>query len=842
MLCLFFSAGTVASILDWQMMEIPRTRIFFDKDRLRYAQVFFQLATSEQHFVSSFIGHEPTQQVWMVEDMGVAPSNGWADPFTVKASLWLMPPLSTSVLRTYRQWERLVSTHERTHLAHLHTTSGNNTLMQSLFGEGFSPNAISPYWWLEGVAVVAESRQSPVEGRLNDPYFATILAKKCQSGQPPSLVEMTTPYFSYPFSGQYVYGSLFVSDLLTVHGYDKLPKVLAQYGQASFSIIGSFLPVLSFDPAFKTCFGKPVEALYHDWIQRQTQRHPVVSNNISVGTTSSLEGYVFKKYLTSFGHQLAYVSTQFRHGKPWELAFVSSLCVYDPLSQQEKIIRSFPTTILTPMTIRDQDAYLVLAQKKAGYANRTNDGFGTTGVLTKISLKDGQQTFVFEDDIVSFCLKNAYSLVYATRAHHTFGCDLWEYSIPTGQKRWLATVPYWISEWIRYNDRFFIVAKTNTSAWNVYEIRPLTWTIVPLVESAYPKTMISRTGEHLFFASHDGKKAALYQLHIPSKTIKDMTSSLDTYPCYPVVIKDTLYTVGITASGEEVMATHPSYVSSIVLPQDKPISVPSGNLGIVQEGLLNSLSTHAQLPQVRTSLIFNQDPLQALTYTALLSSSRIDVYGVSHLFAPARIGYHYESRRDGSDHWLFANTPLFVSQLEGLSLVSIEFATNMARKNFPSITAKWRWWDQELFMAYVANYGLADSSLDVYHHWSLTPKSLLSQQASLYTLAYPFRIATRPFFPENRTGRSELYYGVEWTQNLYPLRTGWWNPAIAIMDVFGTAFLDYGSTGNGFTAAGIEIGLEGSVSFMTIPFVPKFGIAWFGDTYQTYLNMDIPLM
>lgn len=127
-------------------------------------------------------------------------SNGQATYFpTNRIIVWAHPPIDNTALRFGDDWMQQVITHELTHVFHLDRSRGIWRVGQYVFGRHPSlfPNARSPRWLMEGLAVEFESRLGS-GGRLDgSDLYATIdaVAAGDRSLLAPSRLSIATPYW-----------------------------------------------------------------------------------------------------------------------------------------------------------------------------------------------------------------------------------------------------------------------------------------------------------------------------------------------------------------------------------------------------------------------------------------------------------------------------------------------------------------------------------------------------------------------------------------------------------------------------------------------------------------------
>ena len=187
-------------------------------------------------------------------------SNGYAvvSPSN-RIVVFATPPIEHAGLRFNEGWLELVITHELTHVFHLDRTRGVWRVAQTLFGRAPSlfPNAYSPSWLVEGLAVYEESRLTR-GGRLNDAQHRLYARAGAIEGKLFRLDELSLGTSRFPAGeGAYGYGSLFVDWLARGNGDSSVRRFVdAQAAQ----LIPYWL-----DPAAKRAFGSAFGTAYRRW-------------------------------------------------------------------------------------------------------------------------------------------------------------------------------------------------------------------------------------------------------------------------------------------------------------------------------------------------------------------------------------------------------------------------------------------------------------------------------------------------------------------------------------------------------------------------------------------------
>ncbi len=138
-------------------------------------------------------------------------SNGFAQVFpTNRIVVYAAPPIASPELRFHDDWLRLVVTHELAHIFHLDRARGIWALGRRVFGRNplFFPNAFTPSWVKEGLAIHYES-QATNSGRAvsTEAPLVAWAAARDQALPPMSRWSLATSRFP---RGQtaYAYGAL----------------------------------------------------------------------------------------------------------------------------------------------------------------------------------------------------------------------------------------------------------------------------------------------------------------------------------------------------------------------------------------------------------------------------------------------------------------------------------------------------------------------------------------------------------------------------------------------------------------------------------------------------------
>ncbi len=134
-------------------------------------------------------------------------SNGYAQLFpTNRVVIYAVPPITLRELRFHDDWLRLVITHELAHIFHMDRARGAWALGRMLFGRNplFFPNALTPSWVKEGLAVYYESTLTG-SGRLVSTDFPMLARTAVRDAFVPKPPRWSLSTSQFP-GGQTAYG------------------------------------------------------------------------------------------------------------------------------------------------------------------------------------------------------------------------------------------------------------------------------------------------------------------------------------------------------------------------------------------------------------------------------------------------------------------------------------------------------------------------------------------------------------------------------------------------------------------------------------------------------------
>ena len=135
-------------------------------------------------------------------------------------------------LSDFDDFVKLLITHEFTHVAHLDTIlSWCPRLIDSLLGKIYAPNLSQPTLFIEGLAVLMESRQTTA-GRLRSSFYDMHLRVPFLEGRVLGLDAVSVAYGPLVYPGgsvPYLYGSSILRYVEDRYGPEKVREISHRY-------------------------------------------------------------------------------------------------------------------------------------------------------------------------------------------------------------------------------------------------------------------------------------------------------------------------------------------------------------------------------------------------------------------------------------------------------------------------------------------------------------------------------------------------------------------------------------------------------------------------------------
>ncbi|MDB4885165.1 MAG: WD40-like beta Propeller containing protein [Gemmatimonadetes bacterium] len=265
--CSASASAQPAPYRHWRTLETPHFRVHAAEGLEREGRVAG--AAAERAY--ALLARElvaPRGPIELVVSDDADFSNGSATPFpTNRIIIFTTPPIESGGLALSDDWIGLVVTHELTHIFHLDRTRGIWAVGQRVFGRApfLFPNAYSPSWLTEGLAVYYESRLTN-GGRLRSAEHRTIARAAGQEHLLPQLGDLSLGNPRFPGGASvYSYGSLFIQYLAETHGDGSVPRFVERQSGALFPLLQEGAA----RRAFGTTLGRDFTA-WRDSVERTT--------------------------------------------------------------------------------------------------------------------------------------------------------------------------------------------------------------------------------------------------------------------------------------------------------------------------------------------------------------------------------------------------------------------------------------------------------------------------------------------------------------------------------------------------------------------------------------------
>ncbi len=223
--------------LEWRTVESAHFRVHYHQrtaaERGRaFAERVARIAEDVRQTLTAVTGWSPGNSATQVTctDLGDgANGSAAAIPYDEMNILAFAPEPDTELGR-YRDWLRLLLTHEYTHVLHLNQARGLSWFINSVLGKTVLPSGAVPGWFIEGLAVVMESRFGGGGGRVRSPHVDMVLRQALLGGTLPSLSGLTGDPESKPGgSWRYTFGTDFLDFIARRHGLPKLITFVDRY-------------------------------------------------------------------------------------------------------------------------------------------------------------------------------------------------------------------------------------------------------------------------------------------------------------------------------------------------------------------------------------------------------------------------------------------------------------------------------------------------------------------------------------------------------------------------------------------------------------------------------------
>ncbi|HVV52260.1 MAG TPA: hypothetical protein VHO06_21505 [Polyangia bacterium] len=215
----------------WFTLQTPHFDIHFYGEEAAFAERVAHFAERAYRLNTRYLDWKPGWRTTVILSDVSDEANGSASsiPYTF-INAFGVPPDSLDELNDFDDYVKLLITHEFTHVVHLDTMLSPCALaVNTLLGRTFAPNLAEPTWFIEGMAVLMESRQTTA-GRLRSSFYDMHLRVPFLEGRLFSFDQISSIPKAYPQgTAAYLYGSSLLRYLEDRYGPHKIREISHRY-------------------------------------------------------------------------------------------------------------------------------------------------------------------------------------------------------------------------------------------------------------------------------------------------------------------------------------------------------------------------------------------------------------------------------------------------------------------------------------------------------------------------------------------------------------------------------------------------------------------------------------
>jgi Tol biopolymer transport system component len=211
----------------WYTLETPHFEIHFYPAEQKFAERAAHIAERAYRLITRYLNWRPSGRVNITLNDDTDDANGFASSIPYNfIYAYGVPPNSLDELNDFDDYVKLLITHEFTHVVHLDTMlSWCPLLINTILGRTFAPNLAEPTWFIEGMAVLMESRQTTA-GRLRSSFFDMQLRVPFLEGRLFGIDQVSAIPLAYPGgTAAYAYGSNLLRYIEDRYGPDKIQEI-----------------------------------------------------------------------------------------------------------------------------------------------------------------------------------------------------------------------------------------------------------------------------------------------------------------------------------------------------------------------------------------------------------------------------------------------------------------------------------------------------------------------------------------------------------------------------------------------------------------------------------------
>ncbi|HWE26303.1 MAG TPA: BamA/TamA family outer membrane protein [Myxococcales bacterium] len=215
----------------WLTIDTPHFEVHFHQGEFAFAAKVARIAESAHERLVPLFGHVPPErtQIVLTDDSDFA--NGSATPLLYDlVHGFAATPDPRSTISDFDDWVAELIEHEYTHILHLDTVGGIPRVANAVFGKIWIPNGIQPPWFIEGMAVLAESEVGGA-GRIRATTEEMSVRAEALSGGLSRIDRLSSMPLAWPRANDwYTIGGRFLTWIGDEYGLGALRELSHDYG------------------------------------------------------------------------------------------------------------------------------------------------------------------------------------------------------------------------------------------------------------------------------------------------------------------------------------------------------------------------------------------------------------------------------------------------------------------------------------------------------------------------------------------------------------------------------------------------------------------------------------
>jgi Tol biopolymer transport system component len=258
----------------WRTLQTAHFRIHFYESERYIAGRAAIIAERAYTSLTLYLNWEPRGRIDITFIDNTDSANGFASSLPNNFIYgYGVPPEPLSSLNDFDDWLDVLISHELTHVVHLDTILGLPRLIDMIFGKIVAPNLVQPNWFIEGLAVLNESRVTTA-GRIRSSIYDMYLRAAVLEDRFLDIDAVSNGPLAFPYGeAAYLYGSHFLKYLEERFGSEKLREISHRYA--------SRLIPFGLNRVSREVYGLRFDQLWEDWHETLRRRYAVTVDEVT---------------------------------------------------------------------------------------------------------------------------------------------------------------------------------------------------------------------------------------------------------------------------------------------------------------------------------------------------------------------------------------------------------------------------------------------------------------------------------------------------------------------------------------------------------------------------------